>query len=1393
MSCNTYARRRSPPFAGAPLALLATLLLGGCAVGSGDGDAGTDDPQRASPEPAFGDGEITLVVGGGAVVPLALPEGGSLDMVQGQVLVSLSHLATLEQRDAIEAAITENGGAIIGQVGAARALQVDLGEGDVWAFVEAVETLPGLLSVTPNFAVEMARNTQPPTGGEPGEWWLTAVGAFDAWDVSVGASDVPMAVVDTFLPEGSGHLDSANTHVFETTRLVNGCAEGDDCDHGVGVAALAGSPGDDGFGSAGMAWDSPILFVDAFQLGDGKASASDLLAAVEQALTGDFEGGDGAKLISLGISAGATPAALQRFREALTPAVQMAADHRALVFLAAGNAGVKDDDQLLPTAGDPREQLWRENAVIVTASDRADRVPPFANEGAAVDLAAPGVDVTFALGNGDLELGSGTSLAVPIAMGAGALIWDALDRDDPRRVKGILQEAAADPLIGAGAGAGIVDADGSIREALKEAGIIPTEADATELATAIIFGADQGDQAGRVFVLGEVDGDRRADFLVTSPTAPGTSGSAGAGAAYLFIGRAPMTGTFNTESAVATFRGDTPGGRFGEAAAPLGDLDGDERMDFAILEAGDGSFFRPGAIHVFLGKDRQRWVGTISDPRDVAHRIPGTRDRLLKDATLVGTLPDDSGRSDLIVGAPHAFEGGRLGGALYVFRDRSDWDGLTLADADLVLVGENGGDRAGTSIAVLGDLMGDGDSWIAVGAPGHDAAGPDSGRVYLLSLSDYATGSGVRSLASARFKFNGETRYDGFGETVASAGDLDEDERPELMIGAPGADYDGSDRGMIYLYVAAMSGLWDGNTPAAMADVSFVGEASGDRAGTALAAIRESVSQYNGIAIGAPGNIGGNGAVYLIEDPLRGECRHGLNLGDHGFKLRGDVAGGRLGTYLDSYPEDDTITFLVGAPNGQLSGAAETGLVYLYTGPLDRLIARYANSEVAGCDTRGGGGSPAPWALAALTLVGLQLIRRRRGALLATAALVAGGCAVSGGDGDPNQGTPADTETELGDVGEIGGRAIDGERGPIAGADVLLDGQVVAVTDADGAFTIDLGGMDASAALLEVSAEGYAPGWIEVPLAGAGAVLTVELVAPALDGAVAVDNSQGGIVQEDGAIITLPPGMVYADTGAVVDGDVTVELVTYYPGKGVMPVQTMTEVPTDEEPLGYLIQSLGMVGVWLTADGREVQLAEGTTARIEIPGAERYTHAELDGARFGLTDGDGQVSTAPLYLLEDGDTHWTRVADQGWDVVPSSDPDFELSFATDVEHFTYWNIDVRVPATCLTGRVFTRWGEDVYYHPSTLVATRGYNSSGGEWHTWTYSGAGGRYCVRVGADTPNMQVWFDKTFSGNRYQVVRFGSTPPVDREISCGDSRCTVMDHEIPCGWFEERGLSLQ
>jgi hypothetical protein len=205
----------------------------------------------------------------------------------------------------------------------------------------------------------------------------------------------------------------------------------------------------------------------------------------------------------------------------------------------------------------------------------------------------------------------------------------------------------------------------------------------------------------------------------------------------------------------------------------------------------------------------------------------------------------------------------------------------------------------GFSVSNAGDLDGDGKNDLLVGAPNEDPAGPDSGAVYA-----YSTGS-----SNILHVLSGANAGDKFGYTLTSVGDTDLDSIPDFLVGSPDETFAGLvAAGSARLYSGADAsslGAWFGTTPDA-------------RYGTALSSIGDRDSDGRAdFAIGAPGDISGGGPACG-----RVELRSGAN-GSLFLSMNG-APGTALGASLSALGDinsDGFCDLLVGAPEAPIGGA----------------------------------------------------------------------------------------------------------------------------------------------------------------------------------------------------------------------------------------------------------------------------------------------------------------------------------------------------------------------------------------------------------------------------------------------------------------------------------------
>ncbi len=272
-------------------------------------------------------------------------------------------------------------------------------------------------------------------------WGYRRIEAGAARD-AVGASaqsKVDVAIVDTGVdtdhPQLADQLGwGADTTGSETTY---GLETAEDTDgHGTFVTGIVAAAAD-GSTPVGVAPNVEIYAVKVIE--DDTGTISDLVEGIDAAVKGPDQTlgtGDDAEVLSVSIGGSSGS-------DALREAVNTASD-RAVVVAAAGNAGdgdVETDDVQYPARYD--------GAVAVAATRRDDTTPTFSSEGPAVELAAPGVDLTSTTVGGGTSTGTGTSYAAPFVAGTAALVFaeDLADGSRDRSASGVrtvLQGAVVD-------------------------------------------------------------------------------------------------------------------------------------------------------------------------------------------------------------------------------------------------------------------------------------------------------------------------------------------------------------------------------------------------------------------------------------------------------------------------------------------------------------------------------------------------------------------------------------------------------------------------------------------------------------------------------------------------------------------------------------------------------------------------------------------------------------------------------------------------------------------------------------------------------------------------------------------------------------------------------------
>jgi hypothetical protein len=315
---------------------------------------------------------------------------------------------------------------------------------------------------------------------------------------------------------------------------------------------------------------------------------------------------------------------------------------------------------------------------------------------------------------------------------------------------------------------------------------------------------------------GDVNGDGIDDFAIGAPLLSPTDDPSGSGIVYVVYGQR------HPHSFDVTRLGD-PGtrdlgyrivsdgiGTAGLALANVGDVNSDGRPDLAIglPDVSAQQRVNSGGVTVVYGQTRDQTlnlatVGAAGNRQ--GFRIYGgvTDGRAGTSVAAAGDVNGD-GLDDVLLGVPRLSDAGRprAGGAYVVFGSRtprtvdlqkigkpSNAQGFEIEGAQgTSCLGVPCGDEAGTAVAGIGDVNGDGRPDLLIGAPSATPSGRDLGgaafvvygpaKPHTIDLARIGTHGDTEG-----FRIDGQHVEDELGTTIAG-GSLGHGTR-EVLVGAP--------------------------------------------------------------------------------------------------------------------------------------------------------------------------------------------------------------------------------------------------------------------------------------------------------------------------------------------------------------------------------------------------------------------------------------------------------------------------------------------------------------------------------------------------------------------------------------------------------------------------------
>lgn len=400
---------------------------------------------------------------------------------------------------------------------------------------------------------------------------------------------------------------------------------------------------------------------------------------------------------------------------------------------------------------------------------------------------------------------------------------------------------------------------------------------------------------------GDINGDGFDDVIIGAPRMD--VNVADDGAVFIYYGggnvNRPLwhgSGTLNNPAPGLTFNSAGTSFRVGWAVAGAGDVNGDGYSDVIIGDWRDniGNQSNEGTALVYHGSA----TGLNSTPATVIQNDQ-SNSWLGRSVSSAGDINGD-GYSDVAIGASQFQLSPRTNeGAVYIHLGGPS--GIS-PNYFILATGGISGMLLGESVAVAGDINGDGYSDLIAGA--YKMAPGGAVRIWMggaFPIAPSTPAAGALNPPTTVSAYAGSRT----GTSVANAGDVNGDGFSDVIIGAPDASNGQANEGLAFVYYGSSNGL------SATPDLTLEVNVANARFGYCVATAGDVDGDgYADVVVGAPEE-GGNGRIYIFKGGPGG-------LSATPFLTLNGTAGSRYGHAVSTAGDvngDGYSDVIIGAPN----------------------------------------------------------------------------------------------------------------------------------------------------------------------------------------------------------------------------------------------------------------------------------------------------------------------------------------------------------------------------------------------------------------------------------------------------------------------------------------------